>query len=214
MISHSLSKTDVFVEIQIKMCNFRSCRGNVFEKTHFIWSRTAWWDCQSGSRPNTPTESSCTVAADGGSVQIHKPEDAFSCDGFSSPNFFFASSPLVPAIGLPRSEMLQLYTSLLPHPPQSLCDQITLMTNAPQVCRQTSCHRTWPKVVRVDSVPGSESLVKFFLKLVFFWLFFVNITVVYWIVSVYWFSDRPCIRNNTSYCSNNLEGTDSVKNVV
>lgn len=50
--------------------------------------------------------------------------------------------------------------------------------------------------------------VKCFLKLLFFWVLFVNITVVYWIVS-------ECvlifILSMTVHCSNNLEGTGYIQ---
>lgn len=42
LFSHILScLTEIFFESPIKMCNFRSCKGKIFEKTHFIWSKTA-----------------------------------------------------------------------------------------------------------------------------------------------------------------------------
>lgn len=124
----------------IKRCViFSICNGEIFEKTHFIWSRTAWWDWESGSRPNAPTGSSCTVAAAGGFVWINKPEDAFSGDGFSFSRFL---SPLItfltsrPCHWTAKIRDAAAVPQLVPTRPLKtlLWLDYTVITNAPWVC--------------------------------------------------------------------------------
>lgn len=79
--------------------------------------------------PTHQQKSSCTEAAAGRFVQIKKPEDAFSGDGFSFPDFFF--SLLVSFLTsrtchwAVRIRDAAAVHQLAPHP-RSLCDQITL----------------------------------------------------------------------------------------